>query len=156
MTVAVIHWTSDPSQLNITYLSLVTSERSSEGVLDTSTLTSSGEVLDDHRNQCERTRGTVRKAERFQDVRTPRHQIHYRRDIAWFVIRHRDVGEVETTWEVAQSTRNGANTPAYPEGPGECGRGQGRVPSVDVILHGKNDQLQILEKGERAHEVESL
>ena len=115
-----------------------------------STLTSSGEVLDDHGNQFERTLGiVVINAERFQGVRTPRHQVHYRRDIAWFMIRHRDVGKVQTTWEVAQRACNGANPLTYPAGPGEPGRGRGRVPSVDVILCGKCDQLQILDKGGR-------
>ena len=60
-----------------------------------------GKVLTTCRSRRKRTWGVIRNAEEFEGVRTPpsRHQIHYRIDV-FGVTLDRDLGEVETIWEV--------------------------------------------------------
>jgi len=80
------------------------------------------EVLGSHGNWNKLTRGAIGEGERFQGVRTPRHQTYHQIDFC--VEEHRaDLGEVETTGEVQQLGYGITCFPEHPQtkGPGEVG-----------------------------------
>jgi hypothetical protein len=73
-------------------------ERSSGGVPDMATSASSGKTLTTHGGWRKRTRKVTRNVEKFEGVRTLRHQVRYRLDFSC-VTRHCDPGEAETVRE---------------------------------------------------------
>jgi hypothetical protein len=115
----------------------------------------SGKALPTRRSQRKRTWGAIKDIQRFEGVRTLRHQIHCRLDVL-FDRHYLDPGEVETTWEAHQSTCDRADTfeSLQFEGPGEFGRGRRGVPGITSVS--ESNQREILEKGEGTDEVQNL
>jgi hypothetical protein len=132
--------------------SFVALERSSGGVPDMATSASNVETLTAHRSWRKRTRKVTKDIERFEGVRTLRHQIHYRLDI-FGETRHCDPGEVETTREAQQSTCERADIVGGPqvEGPGELGRGRRSAPCI--ISGAEGNHREILEEGKGAYKI---
>jgi hypothetical protein len=127
-------------------------ERSSGGVPDMATSASSGKTSTAHRSWRKRTRKVTKDIERFEGVRTLRHQIHYRLDI-FGETRRCDPGEVETTREAQQSTCERADIVGGPqvEGPGELGRGRRSVPSI--TSGAERNHREILEEGKGTYKI---
>ena len=98
------------------------------------------------------------EVERFNGVRTPRHQICHRLEIFLADTRQRDLHEVETIWEIQQPTCDKADPFGHTqlERPVETRRGQGSLPFVGPAPAEESIQSKIFEEGKGAQETENL
>jgi hypothetical protein len=90
--------------------------------------------------------------ERFEGIRTPRHQTHCRLGI-FGVTLHRDLGEVQTIREVQQATHDRPDPfeRTQSKGSGEFGRSRRSVPSI--ASGAERIQDEILEEGKGTDKI---